>query len=140
MAEFQRMDALAKTSLILGESPLKPPLPHAFTSANAAEMARRANAAKRARIAALEADSVALRNVTPQSERLANRLEQLERLMDGETDGDAWNKLSSSYAKIFSAWQVLTGTPNPGSRRVKASRPSSSSVETVQVVSDSGTQ
>lgn len=124
---------------ILANCPLKPPLPHAFTSANAAEMARRSNAAKRARIAALEEDRAALRNVTPQSERLANRLEQLEQLMDGETDGDTWNKLSSSYAKIFSAWQVLTGTPNPGSRRVKSSRPSQGQVETVQVVYDIGT-
>lgn len=134
------MESTAETTYIIANSPPKKPLPHAFTSANAAEMARRSNAAKRARIAALEEDSVALRNVTPQSERLANRLEQLERLMDGETDGNAWNKLSSSYSKIFVAWQVLTGTPNPGSRRVKSSRTSQVHVDTVQVVSNSGTQ
>jgi hypothetical protein len=52
---------------------------------------------------------------------------------------DELQKLSATHARLFHAWQVLTGTPNPGSRRVKSARPATSNVETVQVVSDSGT-
>jgi hypothetical protein len=143
MAEFQRMDTLAETSLILGESPQTAPqsgsLAHRFTTENAREMALRANAAKKARQEQLEADSEKLRMVTPQSERLSSQIMQLEKLMDGETDAKTLALLATSHSKLFATWQVLTGTPNPGSRRVKASRPSSASVETVQVVSDIGT-
>lgn len=63
-----------------------------------------------------------VKHSTPQSERLAKQLVQIEDLMDGETDGDALQKLSAAHARLFNAWQVLTGTPNPGSRRVKSER------------------
>ncbi len=57
------------------------------------------------------------KEATPQSIQLAKQLAQIEYLMDGEKDPDALVKLSSAHSRLFSAWQVLTGTPNPGSRR-----------------------
>jgi hypothetical protein len=53
----------------------------------------------------------------PRTDRLASQLIQIEELMDGETDADTLQKLSAAHARIFSAWQVLSGTPNPGARK-----------------------
>lgn len=59
---------------------------------------------------------------TPQSARLATQLRQIEELMDGEKDADTLQKLSAAHARIFSAWQVLTGTPRPATARGQARR------------------
>ena len=110
-----------------------------ITKENAREFAQRGWEARRKR--EFEQKELANRALssTPQSTALAKQIKQLEDLMDGETDADVLAKLAGAHSKLFATWQVLTGTPNPGSRRVKGSRPSSASVETVQVVSDSGT-
>jgi hypothetical protein len=129
MAEFHRMDATA-------ELQASPRQPHRFTKENAKLFSVRGWQASREARAKMKADALKLRQVTPQAERLASQVKQLEDLMDGETDADVLAKLAGAHSKLFATWQVLTGTPNPGSRRVKASRPSSASVETVQVVSD----
>ena len=46
-------------------------------------------------------------------DRMANRKLTEKQLAD----------LTAAHARLFSAWQVLTETPNPGSRRVKPSKP-----------------
>jgi hypothetical protein len=60
---------------------------------------------------------------TPQSERLALQIERVEQMMEGCKDPDGLQKLSAAHSRLFKAWQVLTETPNPGSRRGKSVRP-----------------
>lgn len=96
-----------------------------FTKENARENATKSWQTRRERKAKLEAEAQQGRQSTPQSERLALQIERVEQMMDKTKDPDALQKLSATYARLFNAWQVLTGTPNPGSRRVKSnSRPS----------------
>jgi len=96
--------------------------PQAFTPANAREMQRRsAESRARAKAAGLAAVE-ALRKVTPQSERLARQIERIERLIDETDDAVELQRLTSAHSKLFSAWQVLTETPNPGNRKAKSTR------------------
>jgi hypothetical protein len=99
------------------------PQPFRFTPENAREMAARSWQARRQRKAKLEAEATKGRLSTPQSERLALQIERVERMMENCKDPDSLQKLSSAHSRLFRAWQVLTETPNPGSRRVKG-RPS----------------
>lgn len=94
--------------------------PQTFTTANAREMALRAAAAKRKAKEIAEKAIADLRKVTPQSENLAREISRIEELMSKTRNPDRLQKLSAAHARLFNAWQVLTGTPNPGSR--KASR------------------
>ena len=94
-----------------------------FTKENAREMAARSWEARRERKAKLEAEAVKGRQSTPQSERLAQQIERVERLMADCKDPDSLQKLSAAHSRLFKIWQVLTETPNPGSRRVRG-RPS----------------
>jgi hypothetical protein len=93
-----------------------------ITSQNAREMAERSHIARRAKLEKLQADSEALRNVTPQSERLAEILKGIEDDLLKTKDYKKRNALASAYDKLFSKWQVLTGTPNPGARRGKGNQ------------------
>ena len=90
-----------------------------FTPENAREFAARSWQARRERKAKLEADAVKGRQSTPQSERLALEVERVLTMMEKEKDADRLQKLSAAHSRLFRAWQVLTETPNPGSRRVK---------------------
>ena len=101
------------------------PQPFRFTKQNAREMAARSWEARRERKAMLEAEAAKGRLSTPQSERLALQIERVERMMENCKDPDSLQKLSAAHSRLFRAWQVLTETPNPGSRRVKgrSSRP-----------------
>ena len=96
-----------------------------FTPENARENAAKSWAARRERKAKLEAEAQMGRQSTPQSERLAQQIERVEHLMQKTDDADTLQKLSAAHARLFNAWQVLTETPNPGSRRArsKPSRP-----------------
>jgi hypothetical protein len=94
-----------------------------FTRENARENAAKSWQARRQRKAKLEAEAAKGRLSTPQSERLALQIERVEQMMESCKDPDSLQKLSAAYARLFRAWQVLTETPNPGSRRVKG-RPS----------------
>jgi len=107
------------------------PQPFRFTPENAREMAARSWQARQKRKAKLEAEAARGRQSTPQSERLALQLERVERLMDKTSNADTLQKLSAAHARLFNAWQVLTETPNPGSRRVKSRsiRPAPSVIE-----------
>jgi hypothetical protein len=98
------------------------PQPFRFTRENARDMAARSWEARRKRKAKLESEAKAGRNSTPQSERLALEIERVLTMMEEEKDADRLQKLSATYARLFNSWQVLTGTPNPGSRRVKGGR------------------
>jgi hypothetical protein len=93
-----------------------------FNSENAREMAARSSQARRDRKAKLEAEAATGRLATPQSERLAKQIGAIEALMDGQKNADILQKLSAAHARLFTAWQVLTGTPNPGSRKAGKSR------------------
>lgn len=88
-----------------------------FTKENARIHAAKSWQARRERKAMLEAEARRGRQSTPQSERLALQIERIEHMIDKTTDPDALQKLSATHARLFNAWQVLTGTPNPGSLR-----------------------
>ena len=94
-----------------------------FTPENARENAAKSWVARRERKAKLEAEAAKGRQSTPQSERLALQIERVERMMEGCKDPDDLQKLSAAHSRLFKAWQVLTETPNPGSRRVKNKPP-----------------
>lgn len=110
--------------------------PYRFTKENARENAAKSWQARRERKATLEAEARQGRQSTPQSERLALEIERVLAMMEKEKDADRLQKLSATHARLFNAWQVLTGTPNPGSRRVKSglnrAMPVSQPIETPQ--------
>lgn len=91
-----------------------------ITKENAHELQQKGLVTRRERQAKLEAEAKLGRNATPQCERIAKQLDRIETMMDKEKDADTLQKLSAAHARLFNAWQVLTGTPNPGSRRVKS--------------------
>jgi len=99
------------------------PQPFRFTKENARENAAKSWAARRQRKAKLEAEAAKGRQSTPQSERLALEIERIVQMIEKCKDPDGLQKLSAAHSRLFRAWQVLTETPNPGSRRVKG-RPS----------------
>jgi len=53
-----------------------------------------------------------------QAQRLYDQLKQIEDQMKDCGNADKLSKLANAHSKIFATWQTLTGTPNPGSRRV----------------------
>ena len=95
------------------------PQPFRFTKENARENAVKSWQARRQRKAKLEAEAAQGRLSTPQCERLALQIERVERMMENCKDPDSLQKLSAAHSRLFRAWQVLTETPNPGSRRVR---------------------
>lgn len=99
------------------------PQPFRFTPENAREMAARSWEARREHKMKLEAEAARGRQSTPQSERLAQEIESIEQMIEKCKDPDSLQKLSAAHARLFNAWQVLTGTPNPGSRRSRPGRP-----------------
>lgn len=95
------------------------PQPYRFTKENARENAAKSWQARRERKAKLEAEAAKGRLSTPQSERLALQIERVEQMIENCKDPDSLQKLSAAHSRLFRAWQVLTETPNPGSRRVR---------------------
>jgi hypothetical protein len=93
--------------------------PFRFTKENARENAAKSWTARRERKAKLEVEAAKGRLSTPQSERLALQIERVEQMMENCKDPDSLQKLSAAHSRLFRAWQVLTETPNPGSRRVR---------------------
>jgi hypothetical protein len=90
-----------------------------FTKENARENAAKSWQARRERKAKLEAEAAKGRQSTPQSERLALEIERIVQMIENCKDPDSLQKLSAAHSRLFKAWQVLTETPNPGSRRVR---------------------
>ncbi len=101
------------------------PQPFRFTPENARENAAKSWQARRERKAKLETEAAKGRQSTPQSEHLAREIERIVQMIEKSKDPDGLQKLSAAHSRLFRAWQVLTETPNPGSRRVKggSSRP-----------------
>lgn len=97
--------------------PARTPLPHAFTTANAREMALRAKQARINREQAAKAAISQLAKVTPQCEQVADEMKRLQGLIADTEDADTIAKLSAALERQFKMWQVLSGTPNPGARR-----------------------
>ena len=98
--------------------------PFRFTRENAREMSARSWQARRERKAKLEAEAAMGRMATPQSEMVAQEIERLLDMMSKSKDADTIQKLSSARSRLFSEWQVLTATPNPGSLKSRRHRPS----------------
>ena len=97
-----------------------------ITPANAREFQRRSAEAKHQNklARALRSSPAVVKNAC--DERIAESEQErarLLRLMRGTDDADAIQKLCAARARLFDEWQVLTGTPNPGSRRSKQGRP-----------------
>jgi protein subunit release factor B len=99
------------------------PQPFRFTKENARENAAKSWEARRERKRKLEAEAQQGRQSTPQSERLALEIERIVQMIEKCKDPDSLQKLSAAHARLFKAWQVLTGTPNPGQRRSRGGRP-----------------
>jgi hypothetical protein len=59
----------------------------------------------------------------PQIIRVQRQLEQVADMIDDATNADELQKLSAAHARLFNTWQVLTATPNPGSRKAGSTRP-----------------
>ena len=98
-----------------------------FTRENAAFFAAKGNdklrslRARTRELAQIGSDTESQRNAE-RSEIEVERARLLE-MMRKSKDADEIQKLSAARARLFAEWQVLTGTPNPGSRRAKQSRP-----------------
>lgn len=71
-----------------------------------------------------KADAEKVKLVTPQSIVLTRQLARIEQMMDKTTEPAELSTLANAHSKLFNAWQVLTSTPNPGSRRAKSVRSS----------------
>ena len=113
-----RMDAAATL-----EMPTIERKPWWFTPERAREMQVKAEAAKKLRRERLTSEAAAGRTATPEQQALASQMRKILELMEKTDDAGELSQLSSAYDKQFKAWQVLTGTPNPGSRRSKQGRP-----------------
>jgi len=96
-------------------------LPHAFTKENAREMALRAKQARIDREKAGKEAIQQLAKVTPQCERISAEMDRLQGLIADTDDADTIAKLSGALERQFKMWQVLSGTPNPGSAKSKRS-------------------
>jgi hypothetical protein len=93
-----------------------------FTPANARQFAEKSHLARKQRALAGSEAIEKLAEVTPQSEEIAEELSRLLGLMRKTSDADKLQKLSAARSRLLAEWQVLTGTPNPGSQR-RSSRP-----------------
>jgi hypothetical protein len=109
------------------EVPAKPRLAHAFTTENAAEMCRRGVKTRLENLARLKREAElgrsALRATDATTVVLFAEMNRILEQMASTEDATDKQRLSAAYARIFSAWQVLTATPNPGSRRIRSRQP-----------------
>lgn len=55
----------------------------------------------------------------PRIALVERELARAAKMMSDTEDVDAYQKLSAARARLFSEWQVLSGTPNPGSSKGK---------------------
>lgn len=69
-------------------------------------------------------------NVMPErAKRIEKQMDSIERMMNESKDADELQKLSAAHARLFGAWQVLTGTQNPGVKKSSRTRQPQSSAE-----------
>jgi len=96
-----------------------------ITPANAREFQRRSAEAKHQNklARALRSSPAVVKNAC--EERIAEietERARLLRLMRNTDEANDIQKLCAARATLFDEWQVLTGTPNPGSRRGRQDR------------------
>jgi hypothetical protein len=99
------------------EMPAHSPQIFRITTDNARELAAKSHESRRAKLKLLQEQAEAGRNATPQSERIAEQIKRIEEMLNDATDPDELATLTMAHSRLFSTWQVLTGTPNPGSRK-----------------------
>jgi hypothetical protein len=54
--------------------------------------------------------------------RLEEQMDSIDELMEGPLDPDSWHKLTTSKAKLFEQWRILSGIPMPGSLKPTITR------------------
>jgi hypothetical protein len=86
--------------------------------------AKIASADGNAKLARIRAErNSAVSAVNPAIARIEKQLRKIETAMDKTTEPRDLASLAAAHARLFAAWQVLTGTPNPGQRRGRQDRP-----------------
>jgi hypothetical protein len=85
------------------------------------ETAKLASAEGNAKLARIRAERNS--GVNPAIARIEKQLRKIETAMDKTTEPRDLASLAAAHARLFAAWQVLTGTPNPGQRRGRQERP-----------------
>lgn len=99
-----------------------------FTPANARIAQERAVQSRHERKMAQEIAAklpVQLSGNSPQIVRVERQMDLIQRRLERDLDKlkpKEVSDLSASLGRLFDLWQVLTGTPNPGSRRGKPAR------------------
>jgi hypothetical protein len=98
-----------------------------FTPENARFFSSRGNDARKLKrereLSEIQAGREAIRTADQKREDIEKELQRILLMMKKTDDADTLQKLSGARARLFDEWQVLTGTPNPGSRRGRQDRP-----------------
>jgi len=106
-------------------------IPH-FNKQNAREYQRKAVEARQHNIiaekVAKENEKLGLAN-QPRIALVEVELARVCKMMSDEEDANAYSKLASARKTLFNEWQVLSGTPNPGSAKSRVKRSTGHSVE-----------
>lgn len=106
--------------------PGKPPLENRFTGANAAYFAKRSWLDRPAKMETLPARARKQVEQLPferEAQKLWRQVDKLRRLISREDDPQKLANLTVAHSRLFSSWQVLTGTERPGTRRSNKPRP-----------------
>ena len=109
-----------------------PPQKPLITPLNAREYQLRAAQARvHNRLARKVAESIPPLAVInePRIALVERELARVSKMMADEKDVDSYQKLSAARARLFTEWQVLSGTPNPGSAKSRVKRSTGHSVE-----------
>jgi hypothetical protein len=100
-----------------------------FTSANAAEMARRSHAPTSARNKPPDPEpepalltQTAILTPDPDIQRVYRKLCKLDELMEEAETDRQWDMYSRAYERMFKVWAYLTGKPGPGQLKPSAQR------------------
>lgn len=69
----------------------------------------------------------------PRIALVERELARAAKMMSETEDVDSYQKLSAARARLFSEWQVLSGTPNPGARKSSGKRQSHQMAEPLPI-------
>jgi hypothetical protein len=94
------------------------------------EEVKKASADGNAKLSRMRAEKAS--GVNPRIARLQIQLSRIEAMMNKATEARDLAALAAAHERLFKSWQVLTGTPNPGSRRSKPIRPQAPSAAPVE--------
>lgn len=110
--------------LELLQTPANPPQKYFISQQNARELQQKSAEAKnRKKLADKLASDPQFVNPanTPRLARVEAELARVGELMAKTTDASDYHKLANARGTLFKEWQVLSGTPNPGSAKSKRS-------------------